>query len=212
MLFHDGGGDRSQTVAALPRVIDTLRAKGYQIIAVPELIGKTRAEVMLPLTTEERFEARADGFIFGIVQWFRLGIATIFVVGIVLVSGRALIIGLLAIIEKLRPDHAVLSDPPPSVTVLIPAHNEENVIVQTVSSVLASNLPYLCVIVVNDGSADRTGELLDTKFGADERARSCSNHRPQVRLLSGTASQSVRPSTTIASTIKPDAARGSGVR
>jgi cellulose synthase/poly-beta-1,6-N-acetylglucosamine synthase-like glycosyltransferase/spore germination protein YaaH/peptidoglycan/xylan/chitin deacetylase (PgdA/CDA1 family) len=171
VLFHDGGGDRSQTVAALPRVIDTLRAKGYQIIAVPELIGKTRAEVMLPLTTEERFEARADGFIFGIVQWFRLSIATIFVVGIVLVSGRALIIGLLAIIEKLRPDHAVLSEPPPSVTVLIPAHNEENVIVQTVSSVLASNLPYLRVIVVNDGSADRTGELLDGLFGHDERVK-----------------------------------------
>jgi cellulose synthase/poly-beta-1,6-N-acetylglucosamine synthase-like glycosyltransferase/peptidoglycan/xylan/chitin deacetylase (PgdA/CDA1 family)/spore germination protein YaaH len=171
VLFHDGGGDRSQTVAALPQVIDKLRAKGYQIIAVPELIGKTRAEVMLPLTTEERFEARADGFIFGIVQWFRLGIATIFVVGIVLVSGRALIIGLLAIIEKLRPDRAVLSEPPPSVTVLIPAHNEENVIVQTVSSVLASTLPHLRVIVVNDGSADRTGELLDTHFDADERVR-----------------------------------------
>jgi cellulose synthase/poly-beta-1,6-N-acetylglucosamine synthase-like glycosyltransferase/peptidoglycan/xylan/chitin deacetylase (PgdA/CDA1 family)/spore germination protein YaaH len=171
VLFHDGGGDRSQTVAALPQAIDKLRENGYQIIAVPELIGKTRAEVMLPLTTEERFEARADGFIFGIVQWFRLGIASLFVVGIVLVSGRALIIGLLAFIEKLRPDHAVLSDPPPSVTVLIPAHNEENVIAQTVSSVLASTFPHLRVIVVNDGSADRTGDLLDTHFGADERVR-----------------------------------------
>ncbi len=171
VLFHDGGGDRSQTVAALPQVIDTLRAKGYQIVSVPELIGKTRAEVMLPLSTEERFEARADGFIFGIVQWFRLGIASIFVAGIVLVSGRALIIGLLAFIEKLRPERAVLSDPPPSVTVLIPAHNEENVIEQTVTSVLASNLPNLRVIVVNDGSADRTGELLDRRFGQDERVR-----------------------------------------
>jgi peptidoglycan-N-acetylglucosamine deacetylase len=171
VLFHDGGGDRSETVAALPQVIDTLRAKGYQIVPVPELIGKTRAEVMLPLSTEERFEARADGFIFGIVQWFRLGIASIFVAGIVLVSGRALIIGLLAFIEKLRPERAVLSDPPPSVTVLIPAHNEENVIEQTVTSVLASNLPNLQVIVVNDGSADRTGELLDRRFGQDERVR-----------------------------------------
>jgi cellulose synthase/poly-beta-1,6-N-acetylglucosamine synthase-like glycosyltransferase/peptidoglycan/xylan/chitin deacetylase (PgdA/CDA1 family) len=171
VLFHDGGGDRSQTVAALPQVIDRLRAKGYQIVSVPELIGKTRAGVMLPLSTEERFEARADGFIFGIVQWFRLGIASIFVAGIVLVSGRALIIGLLAFIEKLRPERAVLSDPPPSVTVLIPAHNEENVIEQTVSSVLASNLPNLQVIVVNDGSADRTGELLDRRFGQDERVR-----------------------------------------
>ncbi len=152
-------------------MIDRLRAKGYQIVSVPELIGKTRAEVMLPLSTEERFEARADGFIFSLYQWFRFFIGAIFILGIVLVSGRALIIGLLAFIEKLRPERAVLSDPPPSVTVLIPAHNEENVIEQTVSSVLASNLPNLQVIVVNDGSADRTGELLDTRFGQDERVR-----------------------------------------
>ena len=171
VLFHDGGGDRSQTVAALPQVIDELRAKGYQLVPVPELIGKTRAEVMLPLSAEERLEARADGFIFSIVQWFRFGIASVFIAGIVLVSGRALIIGLLALIEKLRPDRTVLSDPPPSVTVLIPAHNEEKVIEQTISSVLASDLPDLRVVVVNDGSTDRTRELLDEHFGQDPRVR-----------------------------------------
>src|SRR2546421_6575240 len=64
----------------------------------------------------------------------------IFILGIVLVSGRAVIIGLLALIEKLRPDHAVMPDPPPSVTVLIPAHNEENVIVQTRSEEHTSEL------------------------------------------------------------------------
>jgi peptidoglycan-N-acetylglucosamine deacetylase len=171
VLFHDGGGDRSQTVAALPQIIDALRQRGYQFVSVPDLIGKTRAEVMMPLSTEERLEARADGFIFGIYRWFRLGIATIFIAGIVLVSGRALIVGILALIEKLRPDHAVMPDPPPSVTVLIPAHDEEGVIVQTVDSVLASDLKNLAVIVVNDGSTDRTGELLDAHFGQDARVR-----------------------------------------
>jgi len=43
----------------------------------------------------------------------------------------------------------------PSVTVLIPAHNEENVIVQTVASVLLSDLKDLRIIVVDDGSADK---------------------------------------------------------
>jgi cellulose synthase/poly-beta-1,6-N-acetylglucosamine synthase-like glycosyltransferase/peptidoglycan/xylan/chitin deacetylase (PgdA/CDA1 family)/spore germination protein YaaH len=171
VLLHDGGGDRSQTVAALPLIIDALRERGYQFVSVPDLIGKTRAEVMMPLSTEERFEARADGFIFGIYHWFRLGIATIFIAGIVLVSGRALIIGVLALIEKLRPDRAVMSDPPPSVTVLIPAHNEETDIVQTVTSVLASDFKPLGVIVVDDGSTDRTGELLDSHFGQDARVR-----------------------------------------
>ncbi len=171
VLLHDGGGDRSQTVAALPLIIDALRERGYQLVSVPELIGKTRAEVMMPLSSEERLEARADGFIFGIYHWFRLFIATIFIAGIVLVSARALIIGILALIEKLRPDRAVMSDPPPSVTVLIPAHNEETDIVQTVASVLASDFKPLGVIVVNDGSTDRTGELLDSHFGQDARVR-----------------------------------------
>src|SRR6267154_591901 len=173
VLLHDGGGDRSQTLAALPQIIDALRAKGYQFVSVSDLIGKTRVQVMLPLSPEEQFEARADGFIFGIFQYFRFFIGIIFVLGIFLVSGRALVIGLLALIEKLRPDHAVMSIPPPSVTVLIPAHNEENVIVQTITSVLLSDLQDLRIIVVNDGSMDKTGELLDANF----------SHEPRVHII-----------------------------
>jgi peptidoglycan-N-acetylglucosamine deacetylase len=171
ILFHDGGADRSQTVVALPQVIDALRAQGYQFVSVSDLIGKTRAQVMLPLSVEEQFEARADGFIFSMYQWFRFFIATVFILGIVLVSGRALIIGILALIEKLRPDLAGVPNPPPSVTVLIPAHNEEGVIVQTVSSVLASDLRDLSIIVVDDGSTDKTGQLLDEHFGRDARVK-----------------------------------------
>src|SRR6266403_1369932 len=152
-----------------PYGIDQLREDGYQFVSVPDLLGKKRADVMMPLSTQEKLEARADGFIFGIWHWFRLSIATIFIVGIVMVSGRALIIGILALVEKLRPDHLVMPHPVPAVTVLIPAHNEETVIVQTVKSVLASDLKDLRVIVVNDGSIDRTGDLLDGNFGRDSR-------------------------------------------
>jgi cellulose synthase/poly-beta-1,6-N-acetylglucosamine synthase-like glycosyltransferase/peptidoglycan/xylan/chitin deacetylase (PgdA/CDA1 family) len=171
ILMHDGGGERAQTVAALPQVIDTLRARGYQFVSVADLIGRTRAGVMLPLSPQERLEASADGFIFTIFQWFRFAIATIFIVGIILVSGRAVVIGILALIEKLRPDHAVMPVPQPAVTVLIPAHNEENVVVQTVTSVLASDVKSLRVIVVNDGSTDSTGPILDASFGNDLRVR-----------------------------------------
>src|SRR5882762_5203742 len=173
ILLHDGGGDRTQTVAALPQIIDALREKGYQLVSVSDLIGKTRAEVMPTLSPEERLEARADGFIFTLFQWIRFIIGAIFFLGIVMVSGRAVIIGLLALIEKLRPDHAVMPNPPPSVTVLIPAHNEESVIVQTIASVLLSDLKDLHIIVVNDGSSDRTGELLETNF----------SHEPRVRII-----------------------------
>lgn len=37
-LMHDGGGNRSQTVAALPIIISTLRARGYRFVTVPELL------------------------------------------------------------------------------------------------------------------------------------------------------------------------------
>jgi len=171
ILLHDGGGERAQTVAALPQIIDTLRSKGYQFVSVSDLIGKTRAQVMLPLSAEEQFEARADGFIFSIYQYFRFFIGIIFILGIFLVSGRAVVIGLLALIEKLRPDHAVMPDPPPSVTVLIPAHNEESVIVQTVTSVLLSDFPNLRIVVVDDGSTDKTAELLEENFSRDPRVR-----------------------------------------
>jgi cellulose synthase/poly-beta-1,6-N-acetylglucosamine synthase-like glycosyltransferase/peptidoglycan/xylan/chitin deacetylase (PgdA/CDA1 family) len=168
VLLHDGGGDREQTVAALPLIIDELRAKGYQFVSVADLLGKTRADLMLPLTFRERMAAQADGFIFGIFQYSRFAIATVFILGIVLVSGRAMIIGILAILEKLRPDHAKLPEPPPGVTVLIPAHNEESVIVQTVQSVLLSDLNDIHVIVVDDGSSDGTLELLQSNFGRNE--------------------------------------------
>jgi len=168
VLLHDGGGERAQTVAALPLIIDQLRANGYELVSVSDLLGKTRAGVMLPLTFRERLSAHADGLIFAIFQWSRFAIATVFILGIILVSGRALIIGILAILEKLRPDHTKLPEPPPAVTVLIPAHNEESVIVQTVASVLLSDLADIHVIVVDDGSTDRTLELLKANFGNNQ--------------------------------------------
>lgn len=38
ILLHDGGGDRSETVAALPRIIERLRQRGYQLVTVPHLV------------------------------------------------------------------------------------------------------------------------------------------------------------------------------
>jgi peptidoglycan-N-acetylglucosamine deacetylase len=38
VLMHDGGGDRSQTVAALPAIIRRLERRGYRLVTVPELL------------------------------------------------------------------------------------------------------------------------------------------------------------------------------
>ncbi len=40
VIQHDGGGDRSETLAALPREIDTLRSRGYQFVTVTQLLGQ----------------------------------------------------------------------------------------------------------------------------------------------------------------------------
>jgi peptidoglycan-N-acetylglucosamine deacetylase len=39
VLMHDGGGPRGETLAALPRIIDTLRARGFGFATVSELLG-----------------------------------------------------------------------------------------------------------------------------------------------------------------------------
>lgn len=38
VLMHDGGGNRSNTVAALPQIIDNFRKQGYRFVTVPELL------------------------------------------------------------------------------------------------------------------------------------------------------------------------------
>lgn len=171
VLLHDGGGDRSHTVAALPQIIDGLRAKGFQFVLVSGLLGQTRAQIMPPLSTREWLLARADAFIFDVFRLFRTSIAFIFILGILLVSARALVIGLLALVEKFRPAPAEHPEYKPQVTVLIPAYNEEAAIVDTVSSALASSYPHLEVLVVNDGSTDRTADLVEQNFGSDPRVR-----------------------------------------
>ena len=156
ILMHDGGGDRSVTVASLPLLITTLRAKGYQFVPVSELMGKTRAEVMPPLSSKMWFQARVDSvafFLFSSVSHFVVGV---FFVGDVLMSSRLLIIGVCALIDRFRKRKTPPGIFEPRIAVLVPAYNEETVIVRTVRSVLRSDYPYLRVIVIDDGSTDAT--------------------------------------------------------
>jgi len=39
IISHDGGGPRGQTLAAYPAIIAGLRARGYRILTIPELLG-----------------------------------------------------------------------------------------------------------------------------------------------------------------------------
>jgi cellulose synthase/poly-beta-1,6-N-acetylglucosamine synthase-like glycosyltransferase/peptidoglycan/xylan/chitin deacetylase (PgdA/CDA1 family)/spore germination protein YaaH len=168
ILMHDGGGDRSATVAALPVLIDTLRAKGYTFVPVSELMGKTTAEVMPPLTFWQFLRAVPDSLAFSGVQFIGAFIAMVFFLGDILMSARLIIIGIFAVIDRLRKPHTNASPSyNPRVAVLIPAYNEETVIVRTIRSVLNSDYQNLHIIVIDDGSSDRTFEVARDAYTAE---------------------------------------------
>jgi peptidoglycan-N-acetylglucosamine deacetylase len=161
ILLHDGGGDRSVTVATLPVLIDGLRAHGYAFEQVSDLMGKTRAEVMPPLNAHERWQARVDSVAFFVWAFFNHFVVTLFFLGDVLMSARLILVGIFALIDRLRKRQVpeVAGGFLPRVAVLIPAYNEEKVIVRTIRSVLNSDYPHLRIIVIDDGSGDRTSEV-----------------------------------------------------
>ena len=39
VVMHDGGGNRSETIAALPLILAHFRARGYRFVTVAELLG-----------------------------------------------------------------------------------------------------------------------------------------------------------------------------
>jgi cellulose synthase/poly-beta-1,6-N-acetylglucosamine synthase-like glycosyltransferase/spore germination protein YaaH/peptidoglycan/xylan/chitin deacetylase (PgdA/CDA1 family) len=174
VLLHDGGGNRAETVRALPMIIDGIRARGYEIAPVYDLFGKTRAEVMAPLPPGELWVARLDSFGFWLFDAGIVGITWIFLLGDLLMTGRLLFIGAAAVYDRLhekifgRP--AEVASYKPKVAVLIPAYNEEKVIERTVRAALNSNYPNLRVIVIDDGSRDRTLEVARAAFVAEEAA------------------------------------------
>ncbi len=68
-------------------------------------------------------------------------------------------------LEDVQPDDTPL----PSLTVVVPACNEENRIAEAVRSLLTQTYPSLQVIAVDDRSTDRTGEILDKIAYDDSR-------------------------------------------
>ncbi len=168
ILLHDGGGDRTATLAALPMLITALRAHGYKIVPVSELLGKTRAEVMPPLTPHQRWQARADSITFFFVDVFNNFIIGVFFIGDVLMSARLIIMGICAVIDRLRKrKNYATPGYQPKIAVVIPAYNEEKVIVRTIRSVMMSSYKNLRIIVVDDGSTDKTYDVARAAYPAD---------------------------------------------
>ena len=174
VLMHDGGGNRERTVLALPLIIDGARARGFEFVPVYKLMGKTKADVMPPLGRDQVWAARLNWIGFWLFSATITGITLIFFLGDILMTGRLISVGVLAMYDRLRAHvygtPAQIAAYRPRVAVLIPAYNEEKVIERTIHGALDSDYPNLRVIVIDDGSKDRTLEIARRTFAAEEAA------------------------------------------
>ncbi|MDQ1470046.1 MAG: peptidoglycan-N-acetylglucosamine deacetylase, partial [Bryobacterales bacterium] len=174
ILLHDAGGDRTATVEALPRIIDRYASAGYRFALVGDLLGKSRAEIMPRPGAEEMRMARIEGQALGFEARLLQSLGILFLAAIYLTLARSLIFGILAILQKLREKRQNYDDTfRPPVSVIIAAYNEETVITRTIESILQNGYPDLEIIVVDDGSGDRTLAVLREAFA---------NH-PSVQIL-----------------------------
>jgi cellulose synthase/poly-beta-1,6-N-acetylglucosamine synthase-like glycosyltransferase/peptidoglycan/xylan/chitin deacetylase (PgdA/CDA1 family)/spore germination protein YaaH len=168
VLLHDGGGDRAETVAALPRIIDALRARGYRFVPVSALAGLSEDQVMPRIAGADLLAVRADVAIFLAIAGLSYLLGGLFLLAILLGIARALALTGLAL--RSRPQA-----PPPAaaglISVLIPAYNEARVIEDSVRRVLASRGADLEAIVIDDGSADATSRVVAAAFRDDARVQ-----------------------------------------
>ena len=177
VLLHDAGGDRSETIAALPGLIDGLRNAGYRLVTMSELLHETSPDVTREAVMPEVREKLNIGLLletYGFVMINYLGrtLRAIFILGIGLGIARFVIIGLLALMRK-QQEITSHNTAIPRVSFVVPAHNEEQLICRTIDTLLKSEGVDMEIIVVDDGSTDHTSSTVLDNFA----------HEPRVRLI-----------------------------
>jgi cellulose synthase/poly-beta-1,6-N-acetylglucosamine synthase-like glycosyltransferase/peptidoglycan/xylan/chitin deacetylase (PgdA/CDA1 family) len=171
VLLHDAGGNRLPTVQALREIIDGLRARGFQFATVAEMMGRTLGDTMPDMVSEESFWVWAATL--GFAEWTWIGIlfSIAVVVCLILTLVRLLLILSAALLQK-RTETMNVPQGTPEVTVLIPAYNEEKVIVDTLRNVLHSDYRHLTeILVIDDGSTDRTSAVVREAFSGIDKIR-----------------------------------------
>jgi cellulose synthase/poly-beta-1,6-N-acetylglucosamine synthase-like glycosyltransferase len=169
ILLHDGGGNRDQTVKALPRIIDSLRQKGFRFVTVTDLLPPGSRVKLFPVVPHRQGAIVGfDRIIFESDYLSGRLLAILFLFSITLGVLRVFVTAPLAILQSRRARRSVYAPYSPPVTVVIAAYNEEAVICRTIDSVLANDYPDLDVIVVDDGSTDNTAAIVGERF-KDER-------------------------------------------
>ncbi len=172
VLLHDSGGDRTSTVAALPKLIDALRAKGFDFAAVSELARWTKDQAMPPVPVDEASPV-VNRYLFFTYSWLQGAVTTLFLAAIGLGLARLIALCGLALLGRARADRrGVPTDADDlSVSVLIPAYNEAKVIGASIRHILASAHRKVSIIVIDDGSTDGTSAVVNEGFAGDERVR-----------------------------------------
>ncbi|HEX5405245.1 MAG TPA: glycosyltransferase [Pseudonocardiaceae bacterium] len=160
VLMHDAGGDRSQTVAALDRLIPKLQAEGYRFTTVADAVGLP--EVNPPASLNDRVLGLlllgTTGLSLGFVaalRWIMVGVGA-------LVAIRFLVLVVVARrhVRRRRSPARWGPEVTEPVSVIVPAYNESANIEATLRSILAGTHP-VEVIVVDDGSTDGTADIVE---------------------------------------------------
>ena len=162
VLLHDGGGDRSQTVRALERLVPQLRARGFRFVTVSQLAGLSRDQAEVPVGGWDRTRGRILITTLGISRWTTTILAWLLVLVAVLFVARVFLLFAFA----RRHARTVRGRPreegfTPPLSVIVPAFNEAVNIERSVRSLDESDYPEFEVLVVDDGSTDGTGDLVE---------------------------------------------------
>ena len=169
ILLHDAGGNRSQTVEALPRILEWLHTRGDTVVPLSTLLGTTRDALMPPLVEGGQPMARivsSTGFrIYHAIEEF---LWAFMIVATALVVGRTLVVIWLA--SRFR--RKAKMDFTEPISVVMAAYNEGKVIAETLRALLASDYKgEVEIIVVDDGSRDETAAEIERVAHVDPRVR-----------------------------------------
>jgi len=162
ILMHDSGGNRSETVDALPQIITALRARGYRFVTVTGGLGLPPADV--PATMTQRLAGLALVTTQQMSDHVVAALAVMLIAATVLAVMRAVLLVGFARAHSRRVARTARRRRyrwySPGVSVVVPAYNESAGIAATVNSLMDTWYEGpLEVIVVDDGSTDATARI-----------------------------------------------------
>src|SRR3954453_8572999 len=189
VLMHDGGADnRAATVEYVKnRLIPAARAAGYTFQTMPQIQPALQESTH---TITPSMWDRATAILGQLMYVWPTGIMhLLFVFALTIVGVIGVADTALAIARRRRQPRYDANVPLLPVSIIIAAYNEEKVIRRTLETLLNSTYPFLELLVIDDGSTDRTAAEVETMMLRDPRIRLI--HQPNsgkwAALNNGTA-------------------------